>query len=107
MKALKTLQQSKVRMKALKSKVTLVMIWFLTMTILAKLTRQYLEDIVGGVDVDVTLMMKTPMKTKSSNTATQSKVQYWKELLVKVEIDTLCETVRWFMRTTLRLTKPQ
>ena len=95
MKALKTVQQSKVRMKVLKSKVIQVMIWFLTMTILAKLTRLELEDIVGGVDVDVTLTMKTPMKKKSSNTATQSKVQYWKELLVMVVgIDTICETVR-------------
>lgn len=57
MKALKTVQQSKVRMKALKLKATLVMIWFLKMTILAKLTRQYLEDIVVGVDVDETLTM--------------------------------------------------
>ena len=57
LKALKTVQQSKVRMKALKLKATLVMIWFLKMTILAKLTRQYLEDIVVGVDVDETLTM--------------------------------------------------
>ena len=42
LKALKTVQQSKVRMKALKLKATLVMIWFLTMMILTKLTRQNL-----------------------------------------------------------------
>ena len=75
--------------------------------VLTNLTRLKQEDIREEVDVDATLTKKTPMKLISSNTATQSKVQYWREQLGRVVIDTLCETVRWFTRMTLRLTKPK
>ena len=64
------------------------------MMVLNNPTRLEQEDIREGVDVDATPTMKTPMKPKSSNMVTQSKVRYWRELLGMVVIDTLCETVR-------------
>ena len=77
LKAQKTLQLSKLWMKALISKAILVKLWFLMMTVLTNLTKPEPDDkVLEEVDVDATLTMKTPTKIESSNMETQSKIQY-------------------------------
>ena len=92
---------SKAKMRWLLFKAIQVKNMFLMMTANIPLTRRDVDDTeVEGVDVEAILTKKIPTKIKSSNMATESKVQYLMEQRRKVAIDTLCETVRWSTRTT-------